>query len=172
MKVLNWRMVMFEVGDKIVYPMHGAGVIEEIEEKEVLGEKQFYYIFHVVHKNMQVMIPRDKTSNLGIRDVVDASALDEALSVFKEGGPDLSINRHQRYNLNMKKMKSGDICENAQVIRDLMLLNRNKNIGTEDKAMLDNALQIFLSELTLVKGIEMTNAQEMLEEAVLFNKTF
>lgn len=157
---------MFQVGDKVVYPMHGAGIIKDIEEKEILGEKQTYYIFSMSHSNMQVMIAKGKTTNLGIREVVDSETIENALKVIHEGEPDLSINRHQRFQSNMKKMKSGDIFEAAQVIRDLMFLSKNNKIGTEDKIMLDNARQIFISELILVKNMTQEDANELLNEVV------
>lgn len=157
---------MFQVGDKIVYPMHGAGVIEDIEEREILGETQQYYVLNLSHSTMQVMVPMEKTSIIGIREVVDPDTLEKALLILHDGEPDDSVNRHQRYHLNMKKMKTGDICESAQVIRDLMFLNKNKKLGTEDKFMLDNARRIFISELILVKGFEEEQAIEFLDNAI------
>ncbi len=154
---------MFQVGDKIFYPMYGAGVIEDIEEKEILGEKQLYYIFNVSHNNMQVMIPMGKTENLGIREVVDSDTLEEALKVFEEDEVELNDNRHQRYHLNVKKMKSGDIHQGVQVIRDLAYLSKNKKISSEDKMMLDKAVNIFTSEVVLVKGINEEQASEYLD---------
>ena len=154
---------MFQVGDKIFYPMYGAGVIEDIEEKEILGEKQLYYIFNVSQNNMQVMIPLGKTENLGIREVVDSDTLENALKVFAEEDPELNDNRHQRYHLNVKKMKSGDIHQGVQVIRDLTYLSKTKKISSEDKMMLDKAMNILTSELLLVKGFDEEQASEFLD---------
>ncbi|UOE92552.1 MULTISPECIES: CarD family transcriptional regulator [Bacillaceae] len=157
---------MYQVGDKIVYPMYGAGVIKDIEEKEILGETKSYYIFHMDHSNMQVMIPTGTTSNLGIRQVVDSETLEQVLDIIFDGEPDMSVNRHQRYHLNVKKMKSGDIFESAQVIRDLIHLKSQQKISTQDKSMLDNALQILTSELILVKGISEEEASEILNKKI------
>lgn len=159
---------MFQVGDKIFYPMHGAGVIELIEEKEILGEKQTYYVVNMFLRDMQVMVPLGKTDNLGIRQVVDSDIIEEVLSNFHDGEtePDPTINPNQRHQINMNRMKSGDIHEGAHVIRDLMTLARNKKLGTGDKIMLDNARQIFVSELVMVKGIEQEQANELLNEVI------
>ncbi|WP_078554008.1 CarD family transcriptional regulator [Bacillus alkalicellulosilyticus] len=157
---------MYQIGDKIVYPMYGAGVIKDIEEKEILGETRSYYIFQMDHSNMQVMIPQGKTDGLGIRGVVDSDTLEQVLEIIFDGEPDLSVNRHQRYHLNVKKLKSGDIFENAQVIRDLVYLRKQQKISTQDKSLLDNALQILTSELILVKGLTEEQATEMLNKKI------
>ena len=109
------------------------------------------------------MIPMGKTENLGIREVVDSDTLEEALKVFEEDEVELNDNRHQRYHLNVKKMKSGDIHQGVQVIRDLAYLSKNKKISSEDKMMLDKAVNIFTSEVVLVKGINEEQASEYLD---------
>jgi CarD family transcriptional regulator len=156
--------LLFKIGDKIVYPMHGAGVIDTIEEKEILGEKQLYYVMKL--KNMQIMFPMKKTSDLGIRQIVDSDTLENVLSIFNHGESDPSLNHNQRHRINLNKMKSGDIYEGAQVIRDLMRIVKKKGIGTGDKVMLDNARQILISELVLVKGIAQEQAVDLLDQVI------
>lgn len=153
---------MFQIGDKIVYPMHGAGVIEAIEEKEVLGNKQMYYVTTI--QNMQVMFPME--SKAGIRGIVDSDIIEDVLSVFSVEEADTILNPAQRYRNNMNKMKSGDIYEGAQVIRDLIRLSKKRALTTGDKSMLDNARQILISELALVKGIDPVQANDLLNEAI------
>jgi CarD family transcriptional regulator len=153
---------MFQIGDKIVYPMHGAGVIEAIEEKEILGDKKLYYIMNL--NNMRVMFPME--SELGIRQVVDIEILDDVLAVFNDGESDPINNPTQRYRSNMNKMKSGDIYEGAQVIRDLIRMGKKRALATGDKVMLDNARQILVSELMLVKGIVQKQAVDLLNEVI------
>lgn len=156
--------LLFQVGDKIVYPMHGAGVIEAIEEKEILGEKQLYYVINFT--NLQVMFPMEKKSDLGIRQVVDSDILENVLTIFRHGESDPTLNHNQRARLNMSKMKSGDIYEGAQVIRDLMRISKKKALATGDKVMLGNARQILISELVLVKGIDQEQAVDLLNQAI------
>lgn len=156
---------MFQIGDKIFYPMHGACIVEAIEEKEILGEKQLYYILNMTLRNMQVMIPMGKTDNLEIREVVDSDILENVLATFQQGEPGPTVNPYQRrQRINMDKMKSGDIYEGAEVIRDLMSLSKNKKLGMQDKNMLDNARQMLISELVLVKGIAKEQAANLLNQ--------
>lgn len=153
---------MFQVGDKVFYPMHGASVIEAIEEKEILGIKRLYYVMTI--RGMQVMFPTE--SKLGIRPVVDLDILEDVITNLNQGESDLNLNPNQRYRNNMNKMKSGDIYQGAQVIRDLMRLGKKKTLAVGDKAMLDNAQQILLSELVLVKGIAQEQAIDLLNEVI------
>ncbi|WCN39798.1 CarD family transcriptional regulator [Aneurinibacillus uraniidurans] len=157
---------MFQIGDKIVYPMHGAGVIEAIEEKEILGEKQQYYIMKMPVGNMQVMIPMGKVSNLGIREVIDMPALEHVLQILRTDEIDVSTNWNRRFRKNMEKMRTGDIYEVADVVRDLMRRDREKGLSTGERKMLDNARQILLSELVLVKDIDEEQATTLLEQVM------
>lgn len=157
---------MFEIGDKVFYPMHGAGIIEAIEEKEILGNKQLYYIMSLPHKNMQVMLPKEKISSQGIRKVVDIDIMEDVLTSFHRGETDLTINHIQRHRINMSKIKSGDIYEGAEVIRDLVFISKTKNLGTEDRNILNNAQQILISELVLVKGIAQEQAADLLDQVI------
>ncbi len=157
---------MFKVGDKILYPVHGAGIIEAIEEKEITGDKQLYYIINILHKGMKVMIPMEKTTHHGIRNVVEADVMEDVLTTFQLEDDDSSINHIQRHRVNINKLKSGDIYEAAEVIRELVRISKKKNLGTEDRNTLNNAQQIFLSEMVLVKEIEQDEAVTLLNDAI------
>jgi CarD family transcriptional regulator len=157
---------LFRIGDKIVYPMHGAGIIEAIEEKEVLGEKQKYYVMKMPVGNMQVMIPMAKLDQLGIRAVIDMGALDKVLTILSEEEIDLSTSWNRRFRKNMDKMKTGDIYQVAGVVRDLMRREKEKGLSTGERKMLDNARQILISELVLVKDIDQDQATHLLDEVV------
>jgi CarD family transcriptional regulator len=154
---------MFEIGDKIFYPMHGAGIVKAIEEKEVLGEKQVYYILTMSLRKLQVMIPMGKSANSFIREVMDPDILEDVLDIFHQDKPGPTVNPYQqRQRVNMDKMRSGDVYEGAQVIRDLLSLSKNKKLGMEDKLMLDNARLMLISELVLVKGLGEEQAAKLL----------
>lgn len=159
---------MFQVGDRIVYPLHGAGVIEAIEEKEILGENKIYYILNIPHKNVQIMIPKDKAGESGMRRIVDPETLESVLEDFYEGDTDPTIYENQRYcvSLNKSKIKSGDIHQGTEIIRDLMRKSKRAKLGVEDRNMLDNARKILISELVEVKGIEQQEAVELLDEVI------
>jgi len=154
--------MIFQIGDKIVYPMHGAGVIEAIEEKEILGNTQLYYV--MVIKNMQVMFPIN--SKIGVREIVNLEVLEDALTFFNHEASEPIPNPTQRHRNNMNKLKTGDIYEGVQVIRDLVWMGKKKTLAMGDKTMLDNARQILISELVLVKGIVQEEADHFLDEVI------
>lgn len=160
---------MFHVGDKILYPMYGAGVIDSIEEKEVLGVKGQYYLLNIPHVNMEIMIPLGKTDDLGIRQVVDNEVIEDVLHALYQGDTDpIMFENNTRYyrDINRKKIKSGDIYKASEIIRDLMRKSKRHKLGTEDNTMLNNARQIMTSEIMQVKGIELEKAVELLNEVV------
>ncbi len=144
---------MFQIGDNIVYPMHGAGIIEAIEEKEFSGKKQQYYVIKMSISNMQVMIPMGKILSSSIRPVTDILALKHIIHIFQHGESDKSLPWKQRYKVNTDKIKTGEIQEGAEVVRDLMRMKKEKALNTSEKKMLDDAHEFLISELGLIKGI-------------------
>ena len=157
---------MFKVGEKIFYPLHGAGRIIGIEEKEILGEKESYYILDMTLKDLKVMIPVGKTASLEIREVVELDILDDALAMFQHAEQTIQdIPYLQRQRVNVDKMKSGDIFEGVEVILDLTTRNSKKKLGIADKSMLHNAKQMLISELVVVKEIDIDEATQLLRES-------
>ncbi len=144
---------LFEIGDSIVYPMHGAGIIEAIEEKEILGKKQQYYVIKMLISNMQVMIPTGKILSSSIRPVTDIIALKHIIHIFQYGESEKLLPWKQRYKVNTDKIKTGNIQEGAEVVRDLLRIKKEKALNTSEKKMLDNAHGFLISELRLIKGI-------------------
>ena len=144
---------LFQIGDNIVYPMHGAGIIKAIEEKEISGEKQQYYVIKMLISNMQVMIPTGKILSSSIRPVTDIIALKHIIHIFQHGESDRLLPWKQRYKVNTDKIKTGKIQEGAEVVRDLMRMKKEKALNTSEKKMLDNAHEFLISELGLIKGI-------------------
>ncbi|MFT4413733.1 CarD family transcriptional regulator [Fredinandcohnia humi] len=144
---------LFQIGDNIVYPMHGAGIIEAIEVKEISGEKQQYYVIKMVIGNMQVMIPTAKIVSSGIRPVTDIIALKHIIHIYQHGESDRLLPWKQRYKVNTDKIKTGNIQEGAEVVRDLMRMKKEKALNSSEKRMLDNAHEFLISELGLIKGI-------------------
>lgn len=144
---------MFNVGDKIVYPMHGAGVIESIEEKEILGQKQNYYVMKMPVGDMKVMIPTHNVGGIGIREVINVGEVDKVFAVLGDQNLNVNSNWNKRYRENMTKIKSGNIYEVADVVKSLMLREKEKGLSTGERKMLNSARQILISELVLAKGI-------------------
>lgn len=153
---------MFRIGDKIVYPMHGAGIIEDIQEKEILGEIQSYYILKLPIGDMKVMIPINNSEELGLRDIVDNETLTSVIKQFNMVSEDMQSNWNRRYRKNMEKIKTGDIYEVAEVVSSLHQLDITKGLSTGEKKMLNNAKQILISEFVLVKDISNEDAEELI----------
>jgi CarD family transcriptional regulator len=157
---------MFHVGDTIVYPMQGVGVIEAIEEKEILGEKHKYYMIKMSLKGMQVMIPIDKVQKSHIRLVEDVLTLEHVLDIFQYGQTDTTLSMKERYKVNSEKLRTGNIQEGAEVVRDLMRLNKKKSLNSSEKQMLNSARKIFIGELGIIRGITENQAIDLLNKRV------
>ena len=155
---------MYSVGDKVVYPMHGAGIIDSIEEKEILGEKQSYYILKMPGE-VKVMVPTSKAEQQGIRNVIDKTEAEKVINVLEQDETEMEKNWNKRYRDNMDKMKSGNIYEIADVVRNLSFKQKEKGLSTGEKKMLLNAKQILVSELVLA---EKSSYEEM--ENIVDNK--
>ncbi|AFS79316.1 transcriptional regulator, CarD family [Gottschalkia acidurici 9a] len=157
---------MFNIGDKIVYPMHGAGIIVALEEKEILGKKRKYYIMKMPMSDMKVMIPTDNVEDIGIRQIIDNEEIETVLAVLADDETNMSQNWNRRYRANMDKIKSGDIYEIAGVVRNLVLRDREKGLSTGERKMLNNAKQMLVSEMVLVKEIGHDDAENLIEEII------
>lgn len=157
---------MFKVGDKIVYPMHGAGTIESIEEREILGEKQKYYIMKMPVGDIKVMVPTKNAELIGVRDVIDGNVAESVLEVLGAEPTDMSSNWNKRYRDNQDKMKSGDICEVADVVRNLTFRQKAKGLATGEKKMLSNAKQILVSELVLAESMTKEQVESLIDEKI------
>ena len=156
---------MFEKGDKIVYPNHGAGTIVGVKTKEILGEEKKYYIMKLPIGDMKVMIPVEQVDEIGLRDVIDEDEADDILNLLKGEKSDMSQNWNRRYRANMEKLKTGDIFEVGKVVRDLTIRDEEKGLSTGEKKMLSNARQILISELVLAKDLEKEEIENMIENS-------
>ena len=156
---------MFNVGDKIVYPMHGAGTIDSIEEKDILGEKQSYYILKMP-SNVKVMIPIAKAEEVGVRNIIDKQSAEKVFKVLSQDETEMEKNWNKRYRDNMDKMKSGDIYEVADVVRNLSFKQKEKGLSTGEKKMLNNAKQILVSELVLAEHATQDEVEELVDNKI------
>ncbi len=155
---------MFNVGDKIVYPMHGAGVIESIEEKEILGKKQRYYVMKMPVGDIKVMVPTSNAKDIGIREVIDSEEAQKVFGALEDDNIYMNTNWNKRYRENMDKIKSGNIFEVADVVRNLAHRDKEKGLSTGERKMLNNAKQILVSELVLANGMEQGVVEKMINE--------
>lgn len=157
---------MFAIGDKILHPMHGAGVIQDIEEKDILGEIRKYYVLKLPFGNMNVLVPVEKCMEIGIRPVISREEIDRVFVVLREDSAPMSSNWNKRQRQNMDMMKSGDILKVAEVVRNLIRVDREKVLSNAEKKLLDNAKQILESELILAGGFAPEEADRLVEDAV------
>lgn len=144
---------LFQIGDNVVYPMHGAGIIKSIEEKEVSGEKRQYYVINMLVNNMQVMIPKSNILSSNIRPVTDIDALKQIIHIFQHGESDELLTWKERHKINTDKIKKGKLQECAEVVRDLKRMNREKALNSSEKKLFDKAHDFLISELRLIKGV-------------------
>ncbi len=156
---------MYNVGDKVVYPMHGAGVIDAIEEKEILGEKQSYYILKMPGE-VKVMVPILTAEEHGIRNVIDKAEAEKVINVLEQDETEMEKNWNKRYRENMDKMKSGNIYEIADVVRNLSFKQKEKGLSTGEKKMLYNAKQILVSELVLAEHATQDEVEELVDSKI------
>ena len=156
---------MYNVGDKVVYPMHGAGVIDAIEEKEILGEKQSYYILKMPGE-VKVMVPTLTAEEHGIRNVIDKAEAEKVINVLEQDETEMEKNWNKRYRDNMDKMKSGNIYEIADVVRNLSFKQKEKGLSTGEKKMLHNAKQILVSELVLAEHSTQDEVEELVDNKI------
>lgn len=156
---------MFKVGDKIVYPMHGAGVIETIEERAILDEKQSYYIIKMPGE-VKVMVPTAKAEEIGVRNIIDKETAGKVINVLEQDSTEMSMKWNKRYRDNVEKMKSGDIFEVADIVRNLSFKQKDKGLSTTEKKMLLNAKQILVSELVLAESKGKEEVEQLVENKI------
>lgn len=157
---------MFKIGEKISYPMHGAGVIVGIEEQIILDQKRSYYVLRIPHGDMKVMVPVANSVEVGVRDIIDETKLQEVLVVLSAESTPMEGNWNKRSRENMDKLKTGDLCLVAEVVRNLMRNDRKKKLSTGEKKILGTATGLLISEIVLVRDISVKEAQTLIEEAV------
>jgi CarD family transcriptional regulator len=149
--------------------MYGAGIIEAIEEKNILGESRRYYILHIPFGDMKVMIPCDSTDSVGVRGIIAESQLSFIEKALTDDSTEMSDNWNRRYRENMEKLKSGDLADVCEVVRNLMRIDKKKKLSTGEKKLLSNAKQILLSELILVCKKNSEEMSMFIEKLVLRN---
>lgn len=157
---------MYAIGDKIVYPMHGAGIIEKIEEKEILGEIKQYYVLKVPCGDMKIMIPVDNSEEIGVRNIISAEEISTVIAVLKDSTTEMSHNWNRRYRENMEKLKTGSAIQVAEVVRNLIRTERTKKLSAGEKKMLASARQILRSEMVLAGDMDAASADTLIDEAV------
>jgi CarD family transcriptional regulator len=157
---------LYEVGDKVVYPHHGAGTVVKKELKTVLGQDREYLTIQITHNDMVVNVPSENAERVGLRSVIDEIVVDQVLEVLRGSGTKMPKNWNRRFKHNRDKMKTGDIFELAEVVRNLSLRDQEKGLSTGEKQMFVKAKKILASELMYAKGLGESEAAAWLEDVL------
>ena len=157
---------MFKVGDKVVYPHHGAGTVVKKEQREVLGAKREYLTIKILHNDMTVNVPCENAEKVGLRRVIDEQMVEKVLKALQGSGTVMPKNWNRRFKHNRDKMKTGDIFELAEVVRNLSLRDHEKGLSTGEKQMFVKAKKILASELMYAKGLDEEAAGIWLDEVL------
>lgn len=154
---------MFSIGDKVVYPMQGIGVVERIEDKIFSGKNREYIIVKIISNNLEIMIPSDKISNSNLRKISDTSTLEDILfNLTNENNKLEVISAKERYQTNMNKIKSGSLQDSAEVVYDLILMNKEKSLNTSEKQLFTTAHKFLVEEVSFIKDISQIEATDFL----------
>jgi len=157
---------LFQVGDKVVYPHHGAAIIKGLEEKEVYGQRKQYFVLRLSYGDLTLMVPADNTEEVGIRDVIARDELDKVFKVLRSKECRMPTNWSRRFKTHVEKLRSGDIYQVAEVVRNLARREKEKGLSAGEKRMLSKARQILVSELTFAADVEEQEAEKMLDQVL------
>lgn len=157
---------MFREGDKIVHPMHGAGVVESIVEQKVNGVSREYYVLRLPVRSMVVMIPTDNSAEIGVRPIIDSAQADLLLEQLSGIQVEFDQNWNRRYRENMERLKSGNLLEVARVIKGLMLRDAERGLSTGERKMLHSAKEILISEIVLSQCVSYEDVEERINMAL------
>jgi CarD family transcriptional regulator len=157
---------VFRKGDTVVHPEHGAAVIEELRDREFLGEKRKYLVLRVAYGDLTLMVPVDSTDEVGLRQVVSKSEVKKVLKVLTEDESSMAANWSRRFKNNMEKLHSGDPYQVAEVLRNLSIRDREKGLSAGEKRMIQKARQILISELHYATGKTEEDAETMIDDVL------
>ena len=157
----------FTVGETVVYPNHGAAVIEDIETRQIKGEDKLYLVLRIIGQNdLVVRVPACNLDLVGVRDVVDADGLERVFQVLRDEHTEEPTNWSRRYKANLEKLHSGNVIKVSEVVRDLWRRDRDKGLSAGEKRMLAKARAILVAELALAEDVAEDRAEVMLDEVL------
>ncbi len=157
---------MFQIGDKVVHPMHGAGIVDSIVQKKVNGVMRDYYVLKLPVRAMVVMVPTENCEEIGVRPIVDKEQADRVLAAIPDIPVEMTQNWNRRYRENMERLKSGDLFEVARVVKGLMLRDVDKGLSTGERKMLHSAKQILISEIVMCQSSSYEDVEARINSAL------
>jgi CarD family transcriptional regulator len=156
--------IEFELGDNVVYPHHGAGKVLKKERKKMFGEEREYLTIKILHNDMTVMVPCENAGKAGLRRVIDEDTVKKVLAVLQDEVSEMPKNWNRRFKHNRDKIKTGDIYELAEVVRNLAIREHEKGLSTGEKQMFTRAKKILASELMYALDKDEDAAEAYLDE--------
>ena len=157
---------MFQIGDKVVHPMHGAGIVDSIVQKKVNGVMREYYVLKLPVRAMVVMVPTENCEEIGVRPIVDREQADRVLAAIPDIQVEMTQNWNRRYRENMERIKNGDLFEVARVVKGLMLRDVQKGLSTGERKMLHSAKQILISEIVMCQSSSYEDVEACIDHAL------
>jgi len=157
---------VFRKGDKVVYPHHGAAIIQDIQHRELLGERKKYLVLRLAYSDLTLSVPVDNTAEVGLREVVPKREVKKVLDVLRQSESRMPTNWSRRFKTNVEKLRSGDIFQVAEVVRNLSIREKSKGLSAGEKRMLAKARQILVSELTFAVEATEEKAEAMIDKVL------
>jgi CarD family transcriptional regulator len=153
----------FEIGDKVVYPHHGAGLVMTKETRELMGSEREYLTIKILHNELTVMVPTENAGKAGLRRVIDEEEIKKVTTVLTDDVSEMPKNWNRRFKYNREKIKTGDVFELAEVVRNLAIREMEKGLSTGEKQMYTRAKKILASELMYALDKDEEGAEEYLD---------
>lgn len=156
----------FNEGDKVVYPMHGVGLIEEVKTEKILGEEKQVYVINIVNNNMRVMIPVTNVQKIGLRSVISKNEVENVLQILADEETEMEEDWKLRYQMNMEKVKTGSIFEVAEVARNLFRRSLDKDLSIMERKLYESAYQLITNEIALARDLDIEDAGDIISEVL------
>jgi CarD family transcriptional regulator len=155
---------VFDIGDMAVYPAHGVGVIESIENRQVGESNQSFYVMKILDNNMVIMIPTATSNNVGLRNIISSDEVEKVFYILKEKDVEIGTQTwNRRYREYMEKIKTGSVFEVAAVLRDLYLLQEDKDLSYGERKMMDTAKNLLVKEVSIANQVDELQVEKDIE---------
>ncbi len=159
-------MTNFQIGDKVVYPNHGVGTIEQISSRSISGQAERFYMLRINSNSLTVMVPFHNVDNVGLRKIVKQSEVNKILAYLADGDCRAHSDWKWRFKENSEKMRTGSLLQVAEVMKSLLKLSRTKPLSFREKKMLDRARYLLVSELATVKNLNDKQAEALIDKSL------